>query len=98
MGYGEQQVKNKIFTFSPEVGDASDGFWPAAFRIVPLCMEQVQQNMRIACLAGECLEAEPEVPCESAGTVVPLPVRWKNFGSYQTVNEAEAWYLAGRQR
>ncbi|MEM7038385.1 MAG: M14 family zinc carboxypeptidase, partial [Bacteroidota bacterium] len=78
--YGEQQVKNKIFSFSPEVGAWTDGFWPAQNRIGLLCEEQVTQNLRIACLAGECVVPEPEMPCEVSATSVPIPIRYKNYG------------------
>ncbi len=50
--YGEQIEKNKIFTFTPEVGDQFDGFWPPPDRIVPLCEQQLQPNLFIAYMAG----------------------------------------------
>jgi hypothetical protein len=50
--YGEQTGKNKIFAFTPEVGEEYDGFWPDPSRILPLCELQLQPNLFIASLAG----------------------------------------------
>jgi hypothetical protein len=50
--YGEQNEKNKIFAFTPEVGDQFDGFWPDPSRISTLCEQQLQPNLFIASLAG----------------------------------------------
>ncbi len=46
--YGEQNSKDKIFAFTPEVGDFSDGFWPDIDRIFPLAEENVYPNIRLA--------------------------------------------------
>ncbi len=49
--YGEQTSKPKILSFTPEVGNNSDGFWPAEARIIPLCAENLQPNLLIAAIA-----------------------------------------------
>ncbi len=49
--YGEQTEKNKIFAFTPEVGDEYDGFWPDPSRITPLCELMLEPNLLIAILA-----------------------------------------------
>lgn len=46
--YGEQTTKNKIFTFTPEVGSSQDGFWPERDRIIPLAQENVWANLNAA--------------------------------------------------
>ncbi|MEZ4888856.1 MAG: M14 family zinc carboxypeptidase [Chitinophagales bacterium] len=46
--YGQQISKNKIFAFTPEVGGSEDGFWPSSNRIVPLCQENMWQNIAAA--------------------------------------------------
>ncbi len=46
--YGEQATKNKIFGITPEVGGASDGFWPAPERIYPLAQENIYPNLQLA--------------------------------------------------
>ena len=49
--YGEQTRKPKILPFTPEVGNSSDNFWPAEYRIVPLCAENLEPNLLIATIA-----------------------------------------------
>ncbi len=46
--YGEQDSKPMILAYTPEVGTSSDGFWPAYSRIIPLCQENVLQNIMAA--------------------------------------------------
>ena len=43
--YGDVSTKPKILAMTPEVGGNSDGFWPAQTRIVPLCKENLHQNL-----------------------------------------------------
>lgn len=50
--YGETLTKNAIFSYTPELGSSTDGFWPAMNRIIPLCQENMIQNVRAAQLAG----------------------------------------------
>jgi hypothetical protein len=51
--YGEQDSKDKIFAYVPEVGNSSDGFWPSSNRIIPLCQENMWQNLTAARLVGK---------------------------------------------
>lgn len=50
--YGETENKNIVFAYTPEVGNSSDGFWPSISRIIPLCQENMIQNIYAAWLAG----------------------------------------------
>lgn len=50
--YGEQETKNAIFSYTPELGSFSDGFWPSLNRIVPLCQENMLQNFLAGFLTG----------------------------------------------
>ncbi len=43
-----QTPKPKAFSFTPEVGQASEGFWPPDFRIEPLCAENLTRNLDAA--------------------------------------------------
>ena len=43
--YGEQVNKAKVYSFTPEVGFSSDGFWPTPDRIIPLAAENVYPNL-----------------------------------------------------
>ncbi len=50
--YGEQATKEKIFSYTLEVGDGSAGFWPPSSMIIPLCQANMLQNFMLAKLAG----------------------------------------------
>ena len=54
--YGEQTTKPKSFSFTPEIGNSDDNFWPPENRIIPLCREQMWQNIMAARLAGKYAE------------------------------------------
>jgi carboxypeptidase T len=54
--YGEQDTKPLTLAYTPEVGSSSDGFWPAYSRIIPLCQENVLQNIMAAKLVGKYAE------------------------------------------
>ena len=61
--YGEQVSKPKIFSFTPECGDAQFGFWPPATEILPLCQNTMFQNITAALLTGKyasVTETSPE--------------------------------------
>ncbi|MEZ5047708.1 MAG: M14 family zinc carboxypeptidase [Chitinophagaceae bacterium] len=42
--YGEQTTKNKIYSFTPEVGSSAQGFYPASSNIIPLCNSMIFMN------------------------------------------------------
>lgn len=50
--YGEQSSKPKILAMTPEVGNSSDGFWPATNRILPLAEENLFPNLFYTQVAG----------------------------------------------
>lgn len=54
--YGEQDTKEKILAFTPEVGSSSDGFWPAQSRIIPLCQENMLQSLYAAQFVGDYID------------------------------------------
>ncbi len=56
--YGDISTKPKIYAFTPEVGSAYDGFWPASNRIIDLCKFSFQQNLNTAKLVGSCTLVE----------------------------------------
>ncbi|MFH1160997.1 MAG: M14 family zinc carboxypeptidase [bacterium] len=60
--YGEQITKPKIYTFLPEVGNDGDGFWPQVNRIIPLCQENMLQNLLLAHFAYRYAEAADKSP------------------------------------
>lgn len=52
--YGEQVEKPKVFSFTPEVGNSSDGFWPLQSRIIPLAQENIGPNLVLAQAGQTC--------------------------------------------
>jgi hypothetical protein len=60
--YGEQDTKDKVFAYVPEVGNGNDGFWPSTSRIVPLCQENMLQNITAARLVGKYAELTETSP------------------------------------
>lgn len=51
--YGEQVSKAKIMAMTPEMGSPNDGFWPMPSRIEDICKSALEQNLRLARLAGQ---------------------------------------------
>ncbi|MCS7075446.1 MAG: M14 family zinc carboxypeptidase [Bacteroidia bacterium] len=78
--YGDQATKNKIFSFTPECGTPSDGFWPAMSRIIPICKENVVQNMYAARLAGEHAESKDVSPKIFSNLSFYLPFTTTSYG------------------
>ncbi len=60
--YGEQDTKDLIYAYTPEVGGAGDGFWPEIDRIIPQCQENMWQNIMAAKLAGVYAEVRDLSP------------------------------------
>jgi hypothetical protein len=94
--YQESADHAKIFAFTTEVGGASDGFWPAPNRILPLAQENLPSDlflMRIAAvLAPRPYAVSYQSQCESElngndnGVIEPsedisLTVSLKNYGT-----------------
>lgn len=50
--YGDQSVRPKIYSMTPEVGEQNDGFWPDPSRIDMLSESNVYANLTMAKLAG----------------------------------------------
>lgn len=99
--YGEQIEKPKIFSFTIEIGENFDGFWPDPSRIPTLW-----EHVRPALLYLASIADNPyAIDAPSAPHLLPIgnvngnfTVRW-NF--YDTLNAAQAYELkelAGLQR
>ncbi len=93
--YGEQATKNKIISFTPEVGSASDGFWPPSNRILPLAQENLYPNIYAAYVAGSYLRSQQFTVSDSSGDgfldrgekfVLNLTVRNKGLAASQSVS------------
>lgn len=78
--YGEQDTKNKILSMTPEVGLPDDGFWPAPSRIVPLCKENVWQNMHLLRFVHNYADLKTDLPTFVTGLTIDVPFVLKRLG------------------
>ena len=78
-GYGEQTAKNKIYSFTPEVGASTDGFYPAQSRIIPLCESTLEMNKKLLKLSANYSELSSTSPSTTTGLNGTLNFSFKNF-------------------
>ena len=76
--YGEAN----IFSYTPEIGSNSDGFWPATQRILPLAQENLYPNQVLALNAGSKYDVNISIDSESfnSNNVYPLFISIMNRG------------------
>lgn len=70
--YGEQNVKPKIFSMTPEVGPSSFGFWPPQSAIDQLNKDNLWQNISAAGLLksyGTIIDLNPDMLDAAQGTL-----------------------------
>jgi hypothetical protein len=102
--YGEQTLKNKIYSYTVEVGYYSDGFWPAAYRIPELISENLLPNIYFAQVAdnpfysdnagpgiGACYNEEPFILDVEGDT--SLTITMYNDGRHSYDNNFNVWVL-----
>lgn len=81
--YGETGSKPRGYTWTPEIGDGDDDFWPAPSSIVPLARENLHSFYTVTEVAGSCFRAEdvttPQVYL-NAGYFANLMVSVRNLG------------------
>ncbi len=80
--YGEQASKGKMYGFTPEVGSSSDGFYPAASRILPLCNSMVVMNMNLLKISTKYGLVTTNAPAIVSGSSGTIPFSLKNFSLY----------------
>ena len=81
--YGETGLKPKMYAWTPELGNPSDGFWPFASRILPTAQENLRAGYWVAALAGPVVRVERATLAEGAllrGGVAHLTLRARNKG------------------
>jgi carboxypeptidase T len=77
--YGDTLLKPRGYTWTPEIGDDDDGFWPPPSRMAPLALENLWRCDYTAALAG------PFVQIESiAGLFSKLMITVTNVGLRDT--------------
>ena len=76
--YGEAN----IFSYTPEIGSNSDGFWPATQRILPLAQENLYPNQVLALNAGSKYDVNVSIDSESfnSNNIYPLFISIMNRG------------------
>ncbi len=77
--YGEQQSKPAVLSFTPEVGDGSAGFWPSPELIIPLCQDNMWQNLSAALLTVQFAEVKDASPL-FIGSQSYLKYQFRNLG------------------
>ncbi|MFN6038879.1 MAG: M14 family zinc carboxypeptidase, partial [Bacteroidota bacterium] len=60
--YADTTSHSKIFSFTPEAGAPTDGFWPAINRIIPIAQNTMSQNIYAAKLVGKYAKTESTDP------------------------------------
>ncbi len=81
--YGDTLAKPRCFSWTPEIGTESDGFWPPPSRIVPLAEENLRKAYTVAAIAGPYVRVESSALAEgelTAGNLAHLAVRARNLG------------------
>ena len=76
--YGEAN----IFSYTPEIGGNSDGFWPPTQRILPLAQENLYPNQVLALNAGSKYDVDISLDSESfnSNEIYPLFISIMNRG------------------
>ncbi len=78
-GYGEQTTKGKVYGFTPEVGTSSDGFYPAASRIIPLCNSTIVMNKNLMKVSTKYGLVTTNIPATFSSTTGTVSFSLKNY-------------------
>ena len=82
--YGDTLTKPKAFSWTPEVGLSSDGFWPPPSRMPALNASMLRPCWQLAGIAGPWVRVESTTIPEGqldAGNLAHLVVHAKNYGA-----------------
>lgn len=81
--YGDTLSKPRVFSWTPEVGDDNDGFWPPPGRILPLAQEHLRTGYTVVSIAGPWVQSEGFDIAEGSmriGNLTHISVRARNLG------------------
>jgi carboxypeptidase T len=81
--YGDTTSRPRCFSWTPEIGTSTDGFWPAPSRIVPLAQENLLKCYTVAAIAGPYVRVVSSSLADGeliAGQPTRLAVRARNLG------------------
>ncbi len=73
--YGDVTNKPKVFSYTTEVGDQNDGFWPPVSRIIPLTELNLHSNVVLAYCAGAFLQGDSLTVLSGSGDLLPGTTR-----------------------
>lgn len=75
--YGEQTTKNKTYSFTPEIGPSSMGFYPSSSNIIPLCNTTVLMNKGMLKLSTNYAEVNTNMSStiNSLNSFVPYTIK-----------------------
>ena len=82
--YGDTLLKPKAYTWTPEIGSPSDGFWPPPSRILPLALDMLRSNYILAGIAGPWVRVVASSFTEgvlNAGNIAHLKLRLRHLGA-----------------
>ena len=81
--YGDTLLKPRAFTWTPEIGNPDDDFYPPPSRILPLAEENLRRCYVVTALAGAYVRIERAAFAEGPldiGALEHLSVRARNLG------------------
>jgi carboxypeptidase T len=81
--YGDTLLKPRAFTWTPEIGNPNDDFYPPPSRILPLADENLRRCYVVAALAGSFVRIERARISEGTldiGALAHVEVRARNLG------------------
>ncbi len=80
--YAEQTTKQKMYGFTPEIGNSSDGFYPASSRILPLCNSMYVMNLNLLKVSTSYGLVTTSAPATVSGFSGNIPFSLKNYSIY----------------
>ncbi len=81
--YAEQEEKNKIMAFTPEVGNWNQGgFWPSPSEIVPIAVDCMPQNLLAAHMAGAYAQVSDESTLNIETLTSTIELRFERIGLF----------------
>jgi hypothetical protein len=81
--YGDTTAKPRMFSWTPEIGDDNDDFWPPPSRITPLALENLRECYVVTAIAGPWVQENGYTLVEgamNAGNLTHVNVRARNLG------------------
>jgi carboxypeptidase T len=68
--YGDVSTKNKVFAWTPEIGDVQYGFYPPSYQIIPDCKANLLPNIHAAALLlpyAKLRSTDPNILTKTSG-------------------------------